>query len=176
MGRLFFPYLEIHFGISFNELSIMEKKVLFFLLAFGGLFSTISCDALRTAAFDQYSYQQAIEIKVESARLMDKAITSYSENREAVEDLWLELDKIIAYEENKPYNDITLEMWKILSDEERNLLGGFLKRWQEEGTLSAGFVQEAKGQVMEAIDLIIQYEAKKEKETKDKLVSLISQY
>lgn len=139
-------------------------------------FLNFSCEALRTAAFDQYSYQKATELKVESSRLMDKAVTPYSENREAINDLWLELDKIIAYEENKPYNDITLEMWKILSDEERNLLGGFLKRWKEEGELSAVFVREAKGQVMEAIDLIIHYEAKKEKETKDKLVELINQY
>lgn len=89
------------------------RKLLFFLLVSGILFSTVSCDAIRTAAFDQYSYQQAIEIKVESARLMDKAVTPYTENQEAVDDLWLELDKIIAYEENKPYNDITLEMWKF---------------------------------------------------------------
>lgn len=152
------------------------RKILFFLSVFGTILSAVSCDAIRTTAFDQYSYQQAIEIKVESAHLMDKATTPYSDNQEAINDLWLELYKIIAYEENKPYNDISLEMWKILSDEERNLLGGFLKRWQEEGTLSAIFVREAKVQVMEAIDLIIQYEAKKEKETKNKLVELISKY
>jgi len=141
------------------------------------LFSLIviftSCEALKTAAYDQYSYQKSVEIKVEASNLIDKAITSYSENIDAIEDLNLEIQKIVEYEKNKPNNEITYAMWQLLNDEEKNMLSGFLKHWQEKDKLSQIFVTEAKGQIMEAMDLLIQYEGKKDKEAKTKLLDLI---
>ena len=137
-------------------------------------FLFISCESLKTAAFDQHSYQKATEIKVMSSQLMDQAIYPYDDYEKEVTNLLSELDKIVEYEKNKPYNDISLEMWKILSDKERNLLAGFLKRWKEQNQMSEVFVEQAKSQVMEAIDLIINYEANKSKESKDQLMKLIN--
>ena len=91
----------------------------------------------------------------------------------SIKDLKSELDKIIEYEKNKPYNDISLRMWEILSDEERNLLAGFLRRWEQEKQMSRVFVDEAKSQILEAIDIIIKYESNKDKESKDDLMNLI---
>ncbi|TXK74413.1 hypothetical protein [Mesonia sp. K4-1] len=137
-------------------------------------FLFISCESLKTATFDQHSYQKATEIKVMSSQLMDQATYPYNDYEKEVTNLLSELDKIVEYEKNKPYNDISLEMWKILSDKERNLLAGFLKRWKEQNKMSEVFVEQAKSQVIEAIDLIINYEANKSKESKDQLMKLIN--
>jgi len=134
----------------------------------------MSCNSLKTAVYDQYSYQKSVEIKIEASNTIDKATTLYSDNLEAIAHLNLEIQKIVAYEKNKPNNEITYAMWQILSDKEKNLLSGFLKRWKEKGKLSQVFVTEAKGQIMEAMDLLIQYEGKKDKTSKDKLLDIIT--
>ncbi|WP_395077977.1 hypothetical protein [Flavobacterium sp.] len=133
-----------------------------------------SCQSVKTALFDQYSYQQTTAIKVEASNVMDKATTPFSNNKEAVEKLLLDVDKLVEYEKNKPDNEITFAMWKILSDKEKNLLAGFFKRWEEKGSFSPVFLQEAKKQVTDALDLLIQYEVKKDKQSKDNLVDLIN--
>ena len=133
-----------------------------------------SCQSVKTALFDQYSYQQTTAIKVEASNVMDKATTPFSNNKEAVEKLLLDVDKLVEYEKNKPNNEITFAMWKILSDKEKNLLAGFFKRWEEKGSFSPVFLQEAKKQVTDALDLLIQYEVKKDKQSKDNLVDLIN--
>ncbi len=144
-----------------------------FLLTLSMVFLT-SCESLKTAAYDQYSYQKSVEIKVEASNLMDKATASYTDNLEDIESLNTEIQKIVEYEKNKPNNDITYAMWKILSNEEKNLLSGFFKHWKEQDVLSQFFITEAKGQVLEAMDLLIQYEGKKDKVVKDKLIDIIS--
>lgn len=134
----------------------------------------VSCESTRTAVFDQYSYQKTTELKVETSKLMDKATTPFSKNTAEVEVLLLNIEKLSEYEKNKPNNEITFAMWNVLSDPEKNLVGGFFKRWKEKETLSPTFVTESKKQVLEALDLLIQYEIKKDKESKDSLLELIN--
>lgn len=150
------------------------KKITSIILVVVGLMLMTSCDALKTAVYDQYSYQKSIEIKVEASSLMDKAITPYADNKEEIEALNKEIQKIVEYEKNKPNNEITYAMWKILSNKEKNLLAGFFKRWEEKGQMSQFFVTEAKAQVLEAMDLLIQYEGKKDKVAKDRLLDIIT--
>ena len=133
-----------------------------------------SCTATKTALFDQYSYQKTTEIKVETIKLMDKATTPYSFNKTEVEAFVLNIEKLVEYEKNKLNNEITFEMWKVLTDKEKNLLSGFLKRWETKGTVSPVFLEESKKQVLDALDLLIQYETKKDKESKDALLNLIN--
>lgn len=149
---------------------LRNKIALMLLLAF----ATISCESTRTAVFDQYSYQRTTELKVETSKLMDKATTPYSKNLAEVEALFLNIEKLAEYEKNKPDNQITFAMWKILTDQEKNLLGGFFKRWKEKETLTPVFLEESKKQVLEALDLLIQYEIKKDKQSKGSLLDLIS--
>lgn len=137
-------------------------------------FAVVSCTSTRTALFDQYSYQKATELKIETAKLMDKAVKPYASNKTEVESLLLNIEKLVEYEKSKPNNEITFAMWKILTDKEKNLLSGFFKRWETKATLSPVFVAESKKQVMDALDLLIQYESKKDKESKDALLDLIN--
>lgn len=126
-------------------------------------FLALSCQSLKTAVYDQYSYQQAISLKVESDALIDQATNVFSDHEEAVTTLRLELKKLVEYEKNKPNNSISYAMLQLMANEDRSLLAGFLKRWEEEEQLSQPFTTEAKAQIMEAFDLIIKYEADKNK-------------
>ncbi|KAB8155371.1 hypothetical protein EZY14_005650 [Kordia sp. TARA_039_SRF] len=132
-----------------------------------------SCASLRTAAFDQYSYQKGTEIKVDAQRIMDKATMSYESQLEAIENFQAELDKMVEYEKNKPDNQISYAMWKMMANPEKNFIAGFLKRWKDQGTLSSFFITEAKGQVVEALDMILQYEGKKDPAAEKRLKTML---
>ncbi len=156
---------------NFNTMETIKNFSFLFLTL-----AILSCNVTKTATFDHYSYQKTTELKVESLQLIDKGTTSYQENVQQINTLLLNIEKLKEYEKNKPDNEITFAMWKILSDEEMNLLGGFFKRWKDAGQLSPAFVSEAKKQVMDAMDLLIQYEIKKDKQSKDNLMNLISNF
>ncbi len=132
-----------------------------------------SCASLRTAAFDQYSYQKGTEIKVDASRLMDKATMSYDSQKAAIENLQAELEKMVEYEKNKPDNKISYAMWKMIANPDKNFIAGFLKRWKDKGTLSSFFIKEAKGQTLEALDLILQYEGKKDPAAEKRLQGML---
>lgn len=144
---------------------------------FGIVFMAIiltSCNSLKTAVFDQYSYQQAISIKVESLNLMDEAIEEYAEHALDIEKLQLDLQKMVEYEKNKPDNEVSYAMWKTIANDERNLLAGFLKRWKEKNQLSQVFIDEAKIQVSESLDLIVKFEANKNKTNETNILNFLS--
>ncbi|MGG8496703.1 hypothetical protein ACQY1Q_09820 [Tenacibaculum sp. TC6] len=151
----------------------MKKSKLPFLLILitGFLFS---CSVLKTAPYDQYSFQKAVEIKIDASHLIEKAENPYQENIIDIQKLKNKIAKIVEYEKYKPNNEITYKMWLLLADENKNLLAGFLKRWEEKNTLSSFFITEAKGQITEAFDLLIQYEGKKDPAVKNQLLELIS--
>jgi len=109
------------------------------------------------------AYDKAISLKVESLNLMDKATEPYARHQAAAETLRLNLEK--AYEDAKgiPNNEISTQMWDILKDPNRNLLGGFLKSWQKESVLKKAFIGEKKLQVGDAFDKIIALESGKGK-------------
>ncbi len=145
-------------------------KKIFGLLSILLLFS---CTATKTALYDQYSYQKTTEIKVSSLELMSTAATSYSLHKTDADKLLLDIDKQIEYEKNKSNNEISYAMWQIVRDQEKNLLGGFIKRWSEKSSFSSVFIDESKKQVSNAFDILIQYEVKKDKLSTDVLQELI---
>ncbi|MGG6230062.1 hypothetical protein [Tenacibaculum sp. SDUM215027] len=150
----------------------MKNNKPFFILVFITAFLS-SCSILKTAPYDQYSFQKTIEIKIDANQLIGKAESSYQENITEIEKLHNEIAKIVEYEKYKPNNEITYKMWLLLADQDKNLLAGFLKRWKEKGKLSPFFITEAKGQITEALNLLLEYESKKEPATKNKLLELI---
>lgn len=145
---------------------------IFFLIAFA--LTATSCTSTKTALFDHYSYQKTTEIKTEATELMEKATTSYPVHQKEVETLLLNVQKLVEYEKNKPNNEITFAMWTVLNDKEKNLLIGFFSYWKTKGTVSQVFLEESKKQVTGAFDLLIQYESKKDRESKDALSDLIN--
>lgn len=128
---------------------------LIFLLVIG----LSSCATIST--FSETAYEQATSLKVEALLLMDKATEPFDSHLKEVESLAASVEKAYEFAKGRPKNEISAKQWEILKDPGRNLLGGFLKRWKEESTLSRAFVNEAKSLVSDAFDTIIGLESGK---------------
>lgn len=118
-----------------------------------------SCASI--SPYSGVAYEQATSLKVESLDVMSLATESYANHQAEVENLKTELNKAFEFAKGRPKNEISAKQWEILIDSNRNLLGGFLARWEQEGTLSQTFVDDAKGLVSDAFDTIIGLESGK---------------
>ena len=127
--------------------------LLFYLPIFTGC-ATIS-------AFDQYAYAQTTSLKVEAMSLMDQATEEYATHEKEIKDLELKMEKAYEYELHREKNAVTVSMWKLVKDPEKNLLGGFLTRWKNMSKLSPVFINEAKPQIQKAFDQIAELESGK---------------
>ncbi len=85
----------------------------------------------------------------------------FNNHHDEVLKLKTNLQKIYEYEKNRPNNEITLKMWEKLLDKDGHLIGGFLMKWEEQGTQSEIFIREAKKIIGPAFDQIAQLESKK---------------
>ena len=118
-----------------------------------------SCSSI--SVFSPEAYKQAVDLKVESLELMSFATSPYDDNEESVTYLKTELRKAYEFALGRPNNELSAGQWEILINEEGNLLGGFLKRWETEETLSEMFVTEMQALVSDAFDTIIGLESGK---------------
>jgi hypothetical protein len=132
----------------------LSFPILFYILFVFGCASLIS-------QFNQTAYENAVNLKVEALRLMDKAVEPYSEHKEKIDELVLKVEKAYEYAKGLPKNEISTRQWQVLKDPERNLLGGFIKRWKGDCTLGEDYIREKKMQVSEAFDYIIGLESGK---------------
>lgn len=123
-----------------------------------GLFIS-SCSTI--SVFSPEAYKQAVDLKVESVNLISSATLPYTDYEEDVDFLKTELSKAYEFSKGRPDNEISTKQWEILINPDGNLLGGFLKRWEEEETLSQMFVTEMQMLVSDAFDTIIGLESGK---------------
>jgi hypothetical protein len=124
-------------------------------------FSLAAWSCSNISVFSPEAYKQAVELKVESLELMSFATSPYDDNEESVTYLKTELRKSYEFALGRPNNELSAGQWEILIDEEGNLLGGFLKRWETEGSLSEMFITEMQMLVSDAFDTIIGLESGK---------------
>ena len=154
---------------------ITMKKHLIYAILFCSILLS-SCSSIKTAIYDQYSYQQEISLKIETKALLAHATEDYSEYHDQIAHVLLEMEKMEEYEKNKPDNAISYQMWHLMTDADKNSVAGLFKRWKAKGHLSAVFTQEASAQVMEAFDALIKYEVSKDKEKENILLEIIKNY
>ena len=133
------------------------------IILFLGIAIILSSCANLQAVYDEHAYQQAVSLKVEALDIMDKATTPFSNHKDQITDLKKELAKAYEYAKGRPNNQEMTRQWEIMKNPERNLLAGFLHRWEQEGSLSAGFVEEARELVAESFTKIIELESGKRK-------------
>jgi hypothetical protein len=114
------------------------------------------------------AYENATSLKPQTLALMDKANEPYANYKSEIESLVVELHKAHEYVKGVPSNSITAKQWEFLIKEDGDLIGNFIKRWEEQSTLSDTFIREFKGQVSDAFDEIICLEANKKESTKCK--------
>jgi hypothetical protein len=118
-----------------------------------------SCSSI--SVFSPEAYKQAVDLKVETLNLMSFATLPYQDFEEDVNVLQTELRKAYEFAVGRPENELSAQQWEILINEDGNLLGGFLKRWETEGTLGEMFVTEMQMLVSDAFDTIIGLESGK---------------
>jgi len=126
----------------------------------------IGC-APQISHFSPIAYEQATSLKVDSLVLMGKAAESYTDHEEEISGLMNRVEKSYEYAKGRPHNEYSARQWEILKDPDRNLLGGFMKRWEDQGKLSPTFINEAKRLISDAYDTIIGLESRKIKPPKE---------
>ena len=131
-----------------------------FLLAWAVILS--SCQTpLAVSAYDPAAHQNAIALKMEAVALMATAGEQFAQHKDAVDALNVKIEAAYQVAAATPRNELVAREWQVLKDPERDLYGGFIKRWQASGTLRTAFREAASEQVAEAFDLIICLEAAK---------------
>ena len=112
---------------------------------------------------DPISLQNAIDLKVESLALLDKATDPPDAHASEIQNMQLRIQKALEYEKSRgELNSISTQQWELLADPEGNLLAGFLKKWVADGKgRSAVFIDGVKGLVTKAFDQIIKVESAK---------------
>lgn len=128
-----------------------------------------SCASL----YDHYTYTETIATKVQALSLMNQSNEAYATHQTAVIALQNQLQKMLMYEKGKAKNEITVQMWKVLNNEEK-LIGSYLSLWEEKGTLNSVFINEATLQIEEAFDILIAYEEKKDKKNEAAVTGFIN--
>jgi len=116
------------------------------------LFSLFACSYI--SPYSHFAYQQATSLKVEALALMDKATDPYANHEKEVKELESKIEKAYEYDKGRPKNKLSTAQWEILKDPNRNLLGGFIIRWEKDKKLSLTFIKETKGLVADAFDTI----------------------
>ena len=150
----------------------MKKHFIYALVFFSVLLT--ACSSLKTAIYDQYSYQQDVSLKVETANLLKHATEPYANYKEQAEKLLLDMEKMEEYEKNKPSNTVSYKLWEVMTDQEKNSVAGLLKLWKEKGQLSPVFLTEASSQIEAAFNILIKYEVSKDKEQESALLQIIN--
>jgi hypothetical protein len=124
-------------------------------------FSLILWSCTSISVFSPEAYKQAVDLKVETLELMSFATSPFDDNEESVTYLETELRKAYEFSKGRPDNETSTRQWETLINSDGNLLGGFLKRWEEEEKLSQMFVTEMQMLVSDAFDTIIGLESGK---------------
>lgn len=114
-----------------------------------------------TAPFDQRAYETAIDLKVDSLVLIEQSTEQYPNHVVEAGALLIQIRKAYEYAKGKPYNDETVEQWKRMADPSKNLMAGFIKRWESKGKMKAIMADNIKPGIAEAYDAIIELEAAK---------------
>jgi hypothetical protein len=116
--------------------------------------------------YDATSYKTATDLKAEALLLIDKAKDPPSLHASEIEALRLKLRQAYEYEKGKgDRNRVTQEQWALLSDPNKALLGGFLKKWESENRgQSPAFLEGVSKNIAQAFDEIIKLESHKVKD------------
>ncbi len=138
-----------------------------------GLFFSICMLSCGTSLYDHYSYTQTLETKADAISLIAVSDEAYENHRTAVEDLKSQIDLMLTYEQAKSKNEISVQMWRYLQNEDSSLQQ-FLSLWQQQGNLSAAFKEEFRPQIEKIFDLMAQYESRKDARSKNSLLELIT--
>jgi len=113
------------------------------------------------ALFDQHSYEELTSLKVDAVNLIEKSAEPYDNYADQVDALHLRFQKVKEYVKGLSKNDITYHMLENLTDPNKNLYGGAIKLWQQQGSISPAIVSDFKERVQSSFDEILELERNK---------------
>ena len=161
---------------SFNH--FIMKKISFqaikVSLIFLPLFIISSCASI--ALYDDYSFKQTVDGKVQTIDLMKKSVQPYAEHATEVEDLMNSLQKVYEYDKRRTDNQLSTKMWDVLLDPDQFLVAGFFKKWKDQGPQNQAFVDEAVKQVEEGFNYLLDFEGAKDKTAQNRVGALINSF
>lgn len=149
------PTRSHSFNLSLSSLVGLLAAIIIFTSCAGGLSGA--------AAYNEESYQAAMAFKGRAMNLMTMASTDYELQQKYVNEFKGDVSAQIEKEKLRERNQVLVNEWELLMNEEKNLLGGFFKRWQNEGKLSQAFINAAKKNISVAFDKIMDTETTKRK-------------
>ena len=124
------------------------------------VFMVLSCSSM-IAVFDQQAYVNSTTLKAEASTLMDQATEPFAEHADEVRAFMTRVEAAYEYANGIPKNELSARQWRIIKDPEGNLLGGFFKLWEKNGTLLKGDLEANKKNTLAGFDEIIKLEATK---------------
>ena len=111
---------------------------------------------LSSTQFSETAYNTDKQLKAESLAVIDRAKnkTPYTSVAADVDALTGKLDNAIALEQARAKNTPTIAQWKKIKAQLSSLFGV----WKSKGTLSPAFVDDARAQVANLFDILINTE------------------
>ena len=107
------------------------------------------------APYDPAAAQRTAELKVASVNLIAKSGERFSRHAAEVSSVTAAMDTAYELARATPGNELVTQQWEIMRNPEGALYGGFIKRWQANGTVSAAFREEITPQIAAAFDLML---------------------
>ncbi|MDI9309236.1 MAG: hypothetical protein QM535_03380 [Limnohabitans sp.] len=119
------------------------------------------CSALKTPSFDNYSFTKTLELKNQVSILIDLSTDSYETQEPKVKVFLEEINKLVEYEKNRKHNEITVAMWELLTQKDKQSITRYFIFWEKHKTVSPHFAKISKQQIEIMFDLLLEYELKK---------------
>lgn len=130
------------------------------------------CSALKTPSFDNYSFTKTLELKNQISVLIDLSTDSYETQEPKVKVFLEDLNKLIEYEKKRKHNEITVAMWELLTEKDKQSINRYFIFWEKHKTVSPHFAKMSKQQIEVMFDLLLEYELKKGKGSTSKMLQL----
>lgn len=150
----------------FGKMKISQRLFYFFFIALASVsISFQSCSSARgMVARDAESIESFAILKMDAISIMKKGAKSYSTMAPQINEYKAKMNDQLIYERAKGEKNMkTVQMLELMSNPDGNLLGGFFKRWEDEGKLNGPFIKEAAKVVSTNFGKIINLEKKKKK-------------
>ena len=141
----------------------IARQVHYLLLASLALLS-VACAPL-IAGYSLEAYRNATSLKAETIALMNQAQEPFPQHAPEVRALRVRLSAAREFAAGMQLNSLSTRQWDVMNNPEGGLAGGFLARWERDGSLGAGVIREQTAAVSRSFDDIICLEANKEADT-----------
>lgn len=130
----------------------------------------MGCTSL-ISGYSLESYKAATSLKARALALVDRSGGVYNKYEQQAETLMIDANAAYEFAKGIPNNEISSKQWRLLIDPERNLLGGFIKKWRLKGKTGSFYRKAKRKQIAQSFDYIICLEINKKS---TKLCSMLS--